>query len=227
MKSPWKARRNAHLEGANQSRFVHDLSDREYFFFSPSLDDANRQEALEVQALTLEPESGHIEDPIVVCDFTALYPSLIIAYNLCFSTCAGQLEYHSTREAMCIEGRTTGKVGPMSYPEDRTATILKHHLKASSADGLKKNRVYVTPSRSIYVAESVVKGVLPQVLDEILSCRAMLKKAAKMYKNCGRNIPPAVLRQLEARQLALKYVGTLRSSICLSLSQPYYSHEHC
>jgi len=29
-----------------------------------------------------QPESGHYEDPIVVCDFTALYPSLIIAYNV-------------------------------------------------------------------------------------------------------------------------------------------------
>ena len=53
---------------------IHNLSDRAYFFFSPSLEDTNKQEALEVQALTLEPESGHIEDPVVVCDFTALYP---------------------------------------------------------------------------------------------------------------------------------------------------------
>ena len=80
----------ARLRNVDDDKPVHDLSDREYFFFSPSLDDTNRQEALEVQALTLEPESGHISDPVVVCDFTALYPSLIIAYNLCFSTCAGR-----------------------------------------------------------------------------------------------------------------------------------------
>lgn len=176
-------------------------------FSTASLDDTNKQEALEVQALTLEPESGHINDPVVVCDFTALYPSLIIAYNLCFSTCAGQLEYHSTRSEMAVRGRTTGKVGPMTYSEDRTATSLKHHMKSAQAQEYKHNRIYVTPSRSIFVAESVVKGVLPQVLDEMLSTRAMLKKAAKQYKKSVPNLSPAVLRQLEARQLALKYVG--------------------
>ena len=124
----------------------------------------------------------------------------------------------------------------MTYPEDRTATVLKHHIKSTHSQGLEKNRVYVTPSRSIFVGESVVKGVLPQVLDEvriylstdaqqtrglrvlldetiyilqILSTRAMLKKAAKQYKKSVRNLSPAVLRQLEARQLALKYVANV------------------
>lgn len=139
-----------------------------------------------------------------MCDFTALYPSLIIAYNLCFSTCAGQLAYHSTRTEMAMEGRCTGKVGPMRYPEDQTATVLKQHMKSAQGESTQKNRMYVTPSRSAFVSESVVKGVLPLVLDEMLSTRAMLKKAAKRYKKSVPNLAPAVLRQLEARQLALK-----------------------
>lgn len=65
-----------------------------------------------------------------------------------------------------------------------------------------KDRAYVAPTGSIFVSETVVKGVLPQVLDEILSTRAMLKKAAKLYKKHVPGIAPAVLRQLEARQLA-------------------------
>lgn len=199
--SPWKMRRAAQIRGDGDTKPFHDLSDRAYFFFSPSLDDTNRQEALEVQALTLEPESGHIEDPVVVCDFTALYPSLIIAYNLCFSTCAGCLEYHSTRGAMSMQGKTTGKVGPMTYSEDKSATVLKQHLKSNESQTLEKNRMYVSPSRSMFVAESVVKGVLPSVLDEMLSTRAMLKKAAKHYKKYVPDLSPAVLRQLEARQV--------------------------
>ncbi len=168
--SPWKLRRG--IDGV-----VSSCEDRHYFFFSPSLDDTNRQEALEVQALTLEPESGHYKDPVVVCDFTALYPSLVIAYNLCYSTCAGKLEYHSTRSEMKIEGRTSGRVGPFIYPERRTATLLKHHLKSlqgshGSNEALKKDdKGYVAPTGTIYVAEDVLKGVLPQVLDEILTTR--------------------------------------------------------
>lgn len=226
--SPWKLRRRATEEAAKvQGDQVHELSDRSYFFYSPSLKDTNRQEALLVQALTLQPMSGHHHDPVVVCDFTALYPSLVIAYNLCYSTCAGQLEYQSTRDEMRIKGRTTGKVGPMAYSELRTATVLKHQLKSISDSPVGDDRAYVAPSGTVYVGESVLKGVLPQVLDEILSTRAMLKKAAKQYKKHVPNLSPSVLRQLEARQLALKYVanvtyGTFRmhtsSKRCLFLT---------
>ena len=162
--SPWKVRR-----GDNTTD--QDFSSRHYFFFSPSLHDANKQEALEVQALTLEPESAHYTEPVVVCDFTALYPSLIIAYNLCYSTCAGRLEYHSTRQEMGIAGRTSGRLGPFTYPEERTATVLKHHMKSLDGSSWKDDRAYVAPTGTLYVSEDVLKGVLPQVLDEILTTR--------------------------------------------------------
>jgi DNA polymerase elongation subunit (family B) len=211
--SPWKTRRNAatsHHEREAGSQSVHELSDRCYYFFSPSLQDTTRQEALEVQALNLEPKSGHQSDPVVVCDFTALYPSLVIAYNLCFSTCAGKLDYHATRAEMRIHGKTTGHVGPMPYAEMITAGVLKYHMKSlhdRTPSG--KDRAYVAPTGTIFVSETVVKGVLPQVLDEILSTRAMLKKAAKQYKKCVPNLSKSILRQLEARQLALKYVANV------------------
>ncbi|KAG7363113.1 replicative DNA polymerase [Nitzschia inconspicua] len=215
--SPWKIRRRQEERSYTETK---KLEDRQYFFFSPSLDDANKQEALEVQALTLEPVSGHYTEPVVVCDFTALYPSLVIAYNLCYSTCAGKLEYHSTRREMQIEGRTRGRVGPITYPESKTATILKHHFKSISdpnrltptnaeTPDFSRDRAYISPSGTVFLSESVLKGVLPQVLDEILTTRAMLKRAAKEYKKAARNVSPAILRQIEARQLALKYVANV------------------
>lgn len=210
--SPWKLRRSRPglQSGSNDAKEPkHDVSGRGYFFFSPSLGDTNKQEALEVQALTLEPQSGIHQDPVVVCDFTALYPSLVIAYNLCYSTCAGRLEYHSTRGEMRREGQTTGQLGPFCYPESRTATVLKHHVKSLFEKTNKFDRAYASPTGTIYVGESVVKGVLPLVLDELLSTRAMLKKAAKAYKAHVSALSPSVLRQLEARQLALKYVANV------------------
>lgn len=213
--SPWKVRRSNTEKGK-----IHLLEDRQYFFFSPSQDDIKEQEALEVQALTLEPQSGHFTDPVVVCDFTALYPSLIIAYNLCYSTCAGKLDYHSTRREMQMEGKTRGKVGPFFYSERRTATVLNDHFKSLSnisqennrstkTANFSRDRAYVAPTGTLYVSENVLKGVLPQVLDEMLTTRAMLKKAAKEYKKNVKDLSPAVLRQLEARQLALKYVANV------------------
>lgn len=213
--SPWKLRRTK-VESENDSDgFASD--DRQYFFYSPSLSDTNRQEALEVQALTLEPLSGHYQDPVVVCDFTALYPSLVIAYNLCYSTCAGKLDYHSTRNEMRQAGKTTGRLGPFRYIEGRTATVLTHHMRSihegakgeASKPETNDDRVYIAPTGTLYASEDVVKGVLPQVLDEILTTRAMLKKAAKEYKKNVPNLSPAILRQLEARQLALKYVANV------------------
>lgn len=102
--SPWKVRRNSAKPILNDTTEENDQ--RGYFFFSPSKRDAALQEALECQAMTLEPQSGFHFDPVVVCDFTALYPSLIIAYNLCYSTCAGKLEYHSTRKEMRQKGKS-------------------------------------------------------------------------------------------------------------------------
>lgn len=100
--SPWKVRRRF-LPNVKAGS-LNDSTQRGYFFYSPSKGDCKSQEALECQAMTLEPQSGFHFDPVVVCDFTALYPSLVIAYNLCYSTCAGKLEYHSTRKEMRQKG---------------------------------------------------------------------------------------------------------------------------
>lgn len=43
--------------------------------------------------LTMEPESGFYHDPVIVLDFQSLYPSIIIAYNYCFTTCLGKISH--------------------------------------------------------------------------------------------------------------------------------------
>ena len=81
---------------------------------------------------------------------------------------------------------------------------IKKTKESKSSD-----RAYCVPTGSLFVSEDVLKGVLPSVLDEILATRAMLKKASKEYKKGLSKPPVAVLRQLEARQLALKYVANV------------------
>jgi DNA polymerase elongation subunit (family B) len=48
-----------------------------------------RAKAPVVIPLNLEPESKFYTDPIIVLDFQSLYPSIMIAYNYCYSTCLG------------------------------------------------------------------------------------------------------------------------------------------
>ena len=43
--------------------------------------------------LVMEPESRFYADPVIVLDFQSLYPSVVIAYNLCFCTCLGRPQH--------------------------------------------------------------------------------------------------------------------------------------
>ena len=62
-----------------------------YIMISPSRAQVGAQRAAEVIPMVMEPESGFYEDPVVVLDFQSLYPSVMIAYNYCYSTCLGKL----------------------------------------------------------------------------------------------------------------------------------------
>ncbi len=47
---------------------------------------------MEIQPLILSPASNFYCDPVIVLDFQSLYPSMVIAYNICYSTCLGKLQ---------------------------------------------------------------------------------------------------------------------------------------
>lgn len=55
----------------------------------------SRMAAPECIALTMEPESRFYTDPVLVLDFQSLYPSVIIAYNYCYSTCLGRIRNYA------------------------------------------------------------------------------------------------------------------------------------
>ena len=57
---------------------------------------AIRMAAPECLPLILEPESKFYADPVLVLDFQSLYPSMVIAYNYCFSTCLGRVHHLSS-----------------------------------------------------------------------------------------------------------------------------------
>lgn len=52
--------------------------------------------------LILEPHSRMYVDPVIVLDFQSLYPTMMIAYNYCFSTCLGRVEHLGQYESYFI-----------------------------------------------------------------------------------------------------------------------------
>jgi len=65
----------------------------------------SRQNAAECKPLILEPRSNFYTSPVIVLDFRSLYPSVMIAYNYCYSTCLGRV----------VDRRGVNKLGVINY----------------------------------------------------------------------------------------------------------------
>ncbi|KAM5561236.1 DNA polymerase zeta catalytic subunit [Rosa sericea] len=153
-----------------------------YLAISPGKQQVASQPAMECIPLVMEPESGFYADPVVVLDFQSLYPSMIIAYNLCYSTCLGKVAPS--------EPNTLGVSSFSPDPHDL------HDLK---------DQILLTPNGVMCVPAKVRKGVLPRLLDEILSTRIMVKQAMKKLSPSQK----VLHRIFNARQLALKLIANV------------------
>ncbi|XP_077476074.1 DNA polymerase delta catalytic subunit isoform X2 [Stigmatopora argus] len=111
-------------------------------------------------ATVIEPEKGYYSVPITTLDFSSLYPSIMMAHNLCYTT--------------LLQKGAVEKLG------------------LSPADFIK------TPTGDQFVRSSVRKGLLPEILENLLSAR---KKAKAELK---KETDPFKKQVLDGRQLALK-----------------------
>ncbi|XP_023518307.1 DNA polymerase delta catalytic subunit [Cucurbita pepo subsp. pepo] len=111
-------------------------------------------------ATVLEARAGFYEKPIATLDFASLYPSIMMAYNLCYCT--------------------------LVTPEDvRKLNLPPEHFNK-------------TPSGEIFVKPNLQKGILPEILEELLTARKRAKADLKEAKD------PFEKAVLDGRQLALK-----------------------
>ena len=76
-----------------------------FVLVSPSKHQVAVMDAPQCIPLVMEPESAFYEDPVIVLDFQSLYPSIMIAYNYCYSTCLGRIspEAHKKLGAYNVE----------------------------------------------------------------------------------------------------------------------------
>ncbi|KAF1966944.1 DNA polymeras-like protein zeta catalytic subunit [Bimuria novae-zelandiae CBS 107.79] len=153
-----------------------------YILVSPSRKQVGQQNALECLPLVMEPQSSFYPSPLLVLDFQSLYPSVMIAYNYCYSTCLGRV----------VPWRGRNKLGFMDF--DRQAGSL----------GLAKDHINIAPNGIMYVRPEMRKSLLAKMLGEILETRVMVKSGMKVDKD-----DKTLQQLLNNRQLALKLLANV------------------
>nr|CAD7400920.1 unnamed protein product [Timema cristinae] len=151
---------------------------------TPSIRQRAKMRAPEHIQLIMEPESRMFVDPVIVLDFQSLYPSIIIGYNYCFSTCLGRVEH-------------LGKHGVFEFGCTQLKVPLSQQLQ------LEEN-LNISPCGVAFVDAGVRQGILPRMLQEILETRLMVKKSMKEHKD-----NKILQRILHARQLGLKLIANV------------------
>ncbi|KAF7193604.1 DNA polymerase delta catalytic subunit [Pseudocercospora fuligena] len=112
-------------------------------------------------ATVIEPTRGYYDVPVATLDFASLYPSIMQAHNLCYTT-------------------------------------LLNKTAIEKLD-LKKDEDYiVTPNGDLFCTTKVRKGLLSQILEELLGARKRAKKELAVETD------PFKKAVLNGRQLALK-----------------------
>lgn len=154
-----------------------------YLPLSPSKKQVKNQRALECVPLVMEPESAFYKSPIVVLDFQSLYPSIVIAYNLCYSTMIGRVRDLDFRN----------ELGVTKFPLPKNAlAILEEHTR-------------VTANGILYVKPSYRTSILAKMLEDLLDTRMLVKKTMGDVES--KNVP--LQKLLNRRQLALKLIANV------------------
>ncbi|KAF9974253.1 DNA-directed DNA polymerase delta [Actinomortierella ambigua] len=129
-------------------------------FVIPAVNSQGMDEQYE-GATVIEPRRGYYDVPIATLDFASLYPSIMMAHNLCYTTLL-------TREM-----------------------IQKYNL-------VKDVDYVITPNNDSFVTAQKRKGLLPIILEDLLSARKRAKADLK------KETDPFKRAVLDGRQLALK-----------------------
>ncbi|GAK63793.1 DNA polymerase zeta catalytic subunit [Moesziomyces antarcticus] len=153
-----------------------------FVLISPSRAQVGKQNAAECLPLIMEPQSAFYKGPLIVLDFQSLYPSIMIAYNLCYSTCLGRVAGF----------KGTSKLGVTEYaPPKGLLSLLQDDVNISS-NGL------------LFVKPRVRRSLLAKMLSEILDTRVMVKASMK-----GTKADKSFQRIQNARQLSLKLLANV------------------
>ena len=153
-----------------------------FILVSPNRKQVGGQNALECLPLVMEPQSAFYSSPLLVLDFQSLYPSVMIAYNYCYSTFLGRI----------TNWRGMNKMGFTEYKRQQGLLALL------------KDYINIAPNGMMYSKVEIRKSLLAKMLTEILETRVMVKSGMKSDKD-----DKTLQQLLNNRQLALKLLANV------------------
>ncbi|KFA75353.1 hypothetical protein S40288_02003 [Stachybotrys chartarum IBT 40288] len=153
-----------------------------FILVSPNRKQVGGQNALECLPLVMEPHSAFYNSPLLVLDFQSLYPSVMIAYNYCYSTFLGRI----------TDWRGMNKMGFTEYKRQQGLLALL------------KDYINIAPNGMMYTKAEIRKSLLAKMLTEILETRVMVKTGMKQDKD-----DRSLQQLLNNRQLALKLLANV------------------
>ncbi|QPG75661.1 hypothetical protein FOA43_003019 [Brettanomyces nanus] len=156
----------------------------DYILVSPSRKQVFNQDPLQCIPLILEPESALYKSPLVVLDFQSLYPSVLIAYNYCFSTLLGRLRGFNPKRNQKL-GVITQKL-----PEGLLKCL--------------QESVTLSPNGLMFTKPSVRKSLMAKMLTEILDARILVKDTMRQLRD-----DRELNKLYNNRQLALKMIANV------------------
>ncbi|GME84910.1 unnamed protein product [Ambrosiozyma monospora] len=155
-----------------------------FVLISPSKKQVFKQDPLQCIPLILEPESAFYKSPLVVLDFQSLYPSVMIAYNYCYSTLLGKLRGYNPHKLQKI-GVTNLKLPP---------GLLK----------IFEDQITLSPNGLMFLKPEVRKSLMAKYLTEILDARILVKNTMSKLRD-----DYELQKLYNNRQLALKLIANV------------------
>jgi DNA polymerase elongation subunit (family B) len=137
-----------------------------------------------VGATVLDPVCG-IHRYVGVLDFSAMYPSIIRAHNLCYSTIVLEPTTTTTNNNKNKRARTA----------QTTTTTAAEEEEEEEAEGL------LRVCGHTFVPETRFKGLIPEVVEHLQNCRTKAKRAYAEATD------PMAKQVCKARELAFKVAG--------------------
>lgn len=155
---------------------------------SPSKKEVKNMRSLEQIPLIMEPESNFYKSPLLVLDFQSLYPSIMVAFNYCYSTLLCKLHGFN--------------------PRKNNLGYLKHNeLLPMMIDFFHKNDLLnISPNGYVFVKRKVRQSMLAKMLEELLYVRVNIKRFMNSFK---KNEFPELYKVFNSRQLAIKLIANV------------------